>query len=69
MSPEETLEIRAVKVVYRGPEKVYVDVGLSQGERIVVSDIATPASGMKLRTRPEDGGRGGGGPQVAEDPA
>jgi len=69
MSPEETLEIRAVKVVYRGPEKVYVDVGLSQGERIVVSDIATPASGMKLRTRPDDGGREGGGPQVAEDPA
>lgn len=72
MSPENELEIRAVNVVYRGPEKVYVDVGLSGGERIVVSDIATPASGMELRTRSDgkDGGdSGGSAPQVAEEPA
>jgi hypothetical protein len=43
---------------------VYVSVGLSGGERVVTSEIATPTDGMKLRTRdddgPDDGTTGGG---------
>jgi hypothetical protein len=64
MTGEERLEIRAVEIAYRGPENVYVSVGLSDGERVVTSDIATPTNGMKLRTRdgaPAGAGEPGGG--------
>lgn len=58
MTAEDRLEMRAVSIAYRGPEHVYVDVGLAEGDRIVTSDIATPTSGMRLRTRDADAGRG-----------
>lgn len=64
MTRQDRLEIRAVEIAYRGPENVYVSVGLSDGERVVTSDIATPTNGMKLRTRdgaPADAGEPGGG--------
>ena len=54
MTGDGRLEIRAVDVAYRGPQDVYISVGLSEGERVVTSDIATPTNGMRLRTR--DGG-------------
>lgn len=58
MTADGSLEIRAVNIAYRGPEHVYVDVGLAQGDRIVTSDIATPTSGMRLRTRDDGDGEG-----------
>jgi RND family efflux transporter MFP subunit len=58
MTAEDRLEMRAVSIAYRGPEHVYVDVGLAEGDRIVTSDIATPTSGMRLRTREDGAGRG-----------
>ena len=51
MTGQDRLEIRAVEIAYRGPEEVYVSAGLSAGDRVVTSEIATPTSGMKLRTR------------------
>lgn len=51
MTDRNRLEIRAVDVSYRGPERVYVSVGLSDGDRVVTSEIATPTNGMKLRAR------------------
>ena len=60
MTEENRLEIRAVEIAYRGPEQVYVSVGLGDGERVVTSDIATPTDGMKLRTRETDAGAGDG---------
>jgi RND family efflux transporter MFP subunit len=54
MGPQDRLEIRAVDVAYRGPERVYVSVGLSDGDRVVTSDLSTPTNGMKLRTRGDD---------------
>jgi RND family efflux transporter MFP subunit len=58
MTADDRLEIRAVEIAYRGPEDVYVAVGLSDGDRVVTSDIATPTGGMKLRTRGDDAGPG-----------
>jgi RND family efflux transporter MFP subunit len=55
MTAADRLEIRAVEIAYRGPRRVYVSVGLSGGERVVTSEIATPTDGMKLRTRDDDG--------------
>ena len=65
MTPADQLEIRAVEIAYRGPERVYVSVGLGAGDRVVTSEIATPTNGMKLRTRgdsgrPTDDASGGG---------
>ena len=60
MTEENRLEIRAVEIAYRGPEKVYVSVGLGRGERVVTSEIATPTDGMKLRTRDDDAGAADG---------
>lgn len=66
MTADDRLEIRAVEIAYRGPENVYVSVGLGDGDRVVTSEIATPANGMKLRTRsdaraPDPGGADGDG--------
>ena len=55
MTRADRLEIRAVEIAYRGPERVYVSVGLGAGDRVVTSEIATPTNGMKLRTRGESG--------------
>lgn len=55
MTRADRLEIRAVEIAYRGPERVYVSVGLGTGDRVVTSEIATPTNGMKLRTRGENG--------------
>jgi hypothetical protein len=65
MTGDGRLEIRAVEIAYRGPERVYVSVGLGTGDRVVTSEIATPTNGMKLRTRgddarPADDASGGG---------
>ena len=55
MTGADRLEIRAVEIAYRGPERVYVSVGLGAGDQVVTSEIATPTNGMKLRTRGESG--------------
>jgi RND family efflux transporter MFP subunit len=51
MNETDALEIRAVQIVYRGNDEVYVDAGVSDGERIVTSPIPSAAAGMPLRTR------------------
>jgi RND family efflux transporter MFP subunit len=48
-SNDDTLDVREVEIVWSDDEKVYVDGGLRKGELLVVSDIATPVPGMKLR--------------------
>lgn len=61
MGPDDRLEIRAVDVAYRGPERIFVSVGLSDGDRVVTSDLSTPTNGMKLRTRGDDADASGSG--------
>jgi len=43
------LDIRRVTLTYRGRNHVVVSKGVSSGDRIVASDIATPVQGMLLR--------------------
>jgi RND family efflux transporter MFP subunit len=50
MNTDNKLEIRPVDIVFRGREVVCVTDSLSDGERIVTSDIPAPVEGMELRT-------------------
>jgi len=50
MQPDNTLDIRTVKVVWSGNEHVYVTDGLGEGDQLVTSDLAAPVQGMALRT-------------------
>lgn len=48
---EGQLVVRPVKVLFRGPERVYIGEGLSAGDRVVTTDLSSPIPGMALRTR------------------
>jgi len=43
------LEIRHVKIVFRDSDHVYINEGLTENEKLVVTDIAAPVEGMSLR--------------------
>ena len=49
MGDDGQLEIRQVRIVFRGPDRVYVTEGLVENEKLVVTDIAAPVAGMPLR--------------------
>lgn len=49
MRDDGTLEIRQVEVAWRGADEALVSAGLSPGERVVTTDLATVADGMALR--------------------
>ena len=49
MTPDDTLEVRPVTIVWREPDSVFVSEGLTDGERVITSRLATPEPGMKLR--------------------
>jgi RND family efflux transporter MFP subunit len=49
-----TLEIRPINVLYRDNNHVVIVDGISDGERIVKTDIAAPVNGMPLALYPED---------------
>ncbi len=48
-TPQNTLEIRDVDVVWRDANVVLVREGLKGGERLVRTNLSTPVNGMKLR--------------------
>jgi len=54
MTQDDKLEIRSVgdSIVRRDEKHAYVAGALSDGERLVTSDIGTPVRGMKLRVQP-----------------
>lgn len=59
MLPDNTLETREVTIIWGTNDVVYVREGLQDGDCLVVSDLAAPMPGMKLRTAdmpPENGG-------------
>lgn len=58
LNAEDKLEIRDVEVVWSGNDHVYVKKGLSSGERLIVSDMATPVAGMGLRTATRPAAKG-----------
>ena len=51
MTADDTLEIRAVDIVFRGPDQVWVSGGVEEGDNLVVTDLPAPVAGMPLRSR------------------
>ncbi|MDA8016927.1 MAG: efflux RND transporter periplasmic adaptor subunit [Thermoanaerobaculia bacterium] len=57
---EGKLEIRPVRVTFRDAEHAYIGDGLDNGERIVVTNLATVSDGIDLRLNENLGADGGG---------
>ena len=53
MTDDGKLDIREVDVLYRGPDYVLVQSGLSDGERVVTTNLPSPVDGMAIRVNPE----------------
>jgi len=66
MTPEKRLEIRPVTVAYRGLETVLVTAGLTNGEKVVTTDLPVAVDGMALRTTDEPPAGDAGPTTVAE---
>ncbi len=49
LGEKNTLDIRKVEVLGRDPDHVIVGSGLAEGERVILSHIASPLKGMPLR--------------------
>ena len=64
MNTEDRLEIRPVQVVFRGEREVYLDRGINEGERVILSRLSTPVEGMALRLPTTRGAEGTIEPQV-----
>ncbi len=71
MTEDDKLEIRNVSVVWREREIALIDSGIRAGDQIIVSPIAAPVKGMRLRVM--DGkttkGASSGASTAAEAPA
>ncbi len=50
MEDKGTLSIRPVEIAFRGLDRVLVTGGIEPGEQLVVTDLAAPVEGMRLRT-------------------
>lgn len=48
-TPENRLESRPITLVYRGPEIVYLQAAIAEGDRIITSHITSVTEGMPLR--------------------
>ncbi|MFA7164272.1 MAG: efflux RND transporter periplasmic adaptor subunit [Desulfoplanes sp.] len=51
---DDTLDIRSVDVAWRDEQVVYLSKGVEPGDRIVLSDIAAPVTGMALQVKKSD---------------
>lgn len=50
MSEEDTLEVRPLGIVFKDSQYAYTESGISEGERIVSSNLSRVTEGVKLRT-------------------
>ncbi len=48
---QNRLQVRDVSIVWRGPRRVYIRDGITVGEHLVTSPIASPIPGMALRAK------------------
>lgn len=55
-SDDGRLEMRDVEVAWRREETVLLSAGVEPGERVIVSQVAVPVEGMRVRTSRPDGG-------------
>jgi RND family efflux transporter MFP subunit len=60
MTPEHTLDIRDVEIVWGLPASVLVRSGLRDGEALITSRVGTAVPGMRLRTPGQASGEGTG---------
>lgn len=65
MNDQGRLEIRRVEIIYRGRDNVLIRSGLSEGERLVVSDLPSPIAGMALREAGAEAAAAGAAASVA----
>jgi hypothetical protein len=49
LNPDMTLDIRQVTPVWRDKDTVVLQNALHSGDRIIVSELAAPVAGMRLR--------------------
>ncbi len=63
MSDDGTLDIRKVEIAWREEQIVLVNGGIADGERIVITDLSTPAPGMKVITASQADGASGPSPK------
>lgn len=69
LNDDSQLEIRHVKIAFRDSDQVYVSEGLTENEKLVVTDIAAPVEGMPLRiTGAKDETKGPGQSQERKRP-
>lgn len=57
MGSDDKLDIREVKIAWAGSDQVLVSDGLAAGDRLIVSDLGAPVTGMPLRTAPPAKGK------------
>jgi RND family efflux transporter MFP subunit len=46
---EGKLDVRSVRIAWKDRQNAYIDQGLSPGDKVVLSSLATPVQGMRLR--------------------
>jgi RND family efflux transporter MFP subunit len=63
LGADSTLEIRSVSPIFKGPSAVLLKDQVSEGEKLIVSTIATPVAGMKVRLEGSTAGSGRPGSQ------
>jgi RND family efflux transporter MFP subunit len=49
---DNTLAVRPLRIAWRDRETLLIDGGLDQGDRLIVSALASPLPGMALQVRP-----------------
>ncbi len=54
LKEDNTLEIRKVPIVAKTNDQVFVQSGLADGERLIVSDLSSPVPGSPLQVMPSD---------------
>ncbi|MFM7181280.1 MAG: efflux RND transporter periplasmic adaptor subunit [Verrucomicrobiales bacterium] len=54
MNAKDELEIRRVEIIYRGEDEVMIGSGLTEGERVVMTNLRTPVAGMALRVEKQN---------------
>jgi RND family efflux transporter MFP subunit len=67
MSDANELDIRPVEVLFAGPERAFIGDGLTEGELLVLTDIAAPVAGMPLRKAGADEQEAAPMPQATPD--
>lgn len=50
MTDDETLAMQPVSIIWRDNESVLINKGIAAGQKVIVSDLAAPVAGMRVRT-------------------